>query len=140
MDEKLWDRVNAELDARRNPFEDEELAAALARDPETESAVRRLLQRLPVLPTPAPLPRARTPWPALLAAAAFLVLCLPVFQTGNDGLIPVASNAEMPRPPRQDRELSVRLSISTTTPPRSPARPRDLSPRNILTWNLEGVR
>jgi hypothetical protein len=71
---ELWNEVERALDARRSPFEDAGLAARLAREPEAERAVRRLVQRLARLEyiQAAPARPRRGRWLALTAAAGLL--------------------------------------------------------------------
>jgi hypothetical protein len=74
MKADLWSEVERALDARRSPFEDAGLAARLAREPEAERAVRRLVQRLARLEYAqvAPAESRRGRWLALTAAAGLL--------------------------------------------------------------------
>ena len=49
MHESLWQRIDAALDARRDPFDDPDLTHELQQDPEAVAQVRRLMMRLDVL-------------------------------------------------------------------------------------------
>jgi len=70
MKAELWSEVERALDARRSPFEEGGLAARLAREPEAERAVRRLLERLGRLGRlEGAVPRRRGLWLAAVAGA-----------------------------------------------------------------------
>lgn len=132
MNEALWTRVETALDARRDPFEDSELAAALAADPELGPAAERLVERLERLAPPAEVARPRT----LAAAAALLAVGASLF--GLRALTPAE-----PSPPRfNGPPASVAWSASLVEERTfaSPARLTDSTraPRRVFEWTVTG--
>lgn len=136
MNEELWTRVEAALDARRDPFDDPELAAALAADPQVGPAVERLVERLERLAPTVPsgeVARPRT----LAAAAALLAVGAGLF--GLRALTP----AEPPPPPRFNgppASVAWTASLVEERTYASPARMTDStrSPRRVFEWTVTG--
>ncbi|MFT5052972.1 MAG: hypothetical protein ACI8QZ_004410 [Chlamydiales bacterium] len=144
MNDLLWQRVEAALDARRDPLDDADLAQALSRDPDDLAAVRRLMARveaLPVLREPATANPGHNPRSiATLAAGllAFVTATLLLFGQRADGpLITAFSLATARSTAARPYRPNVSLTIETTTP--EPARGQRvvLAPRRVITWNLE---
>jgi len=122
-DEDLWERVQACLDARRDPFDDAELARALATRPELAARVAALTAGLRRLRRPR---RVRA---VPLAAAALAVAALGV------GLWNVRTPTQAPAP-----ATSIELEVVRGTPPPPRGALRRLEPRPVLAWTYTGER
>jgi hypothetical protein len=121
LDERLWERVHACLDARRDPFDDAELARDLAARPTVELRVEALSAGLRRLPRPR---RVRV---APLAAAALVVAALGV----------AVWNARPP-PQAPARATTMALEVLRGTPPPPRGALRRLEPRPVLAWTYRG--
>jgi hypothetical protein len=135
MNETLWQRVEVELDARRSPFENPALAAALRADPDGAVAVRRLLANLARVSADAPR-RARSATRlarTLAVAAGALALASVVWLTRRD-----ADSA----PEGTALAYETRLSVVVQHEIAAPARVArvELGPRRVVEWTLEGDR
>lgn len=126
MHDATWNQVEAALDARRSPFDDPELAERLRADPESERAVRRLLEGLARLEGARPARRGRR---RIAVAAAVLVVAAGGWLARSEVL-----GRERPEPARGEFTVVFELT--------EPAAPRcarvELAPRRILAWRLEG--
>jgi hypothetical protein len=109
--DELWARVQRALDRRRDPLEDAQVRAALARDPELRGEVERLVERLGQLGSA---PARRRPAAALtglaLAAAAALGFVLTLIDRS-----PSSPAAEAPLAERSERQPSRVLSLRMTS-------------------------
>lgn len=124
MKAELWEELERTLDARRAPFEDRQLAARLARDPEALAAARRLTERLAELRQRAESPR-RSFVPALAAGAAALLVALLCLRSGSDS--------------RSARVLDVRLSVQHES--YSPRLARvERGATRVVGWTTAGER
>jgi hypothetical protein len=132
---ELWDRLEAVLDERRDPFAEPGLAAALAADPELGPAAERLTARLALLPESSP----TVPAPRRLAlAAAALVAGLGFL--GLRGLVP---DDPAPTPALASRTSTV-WNASLVVEQRTPSPPRGervvLEPLSVHAWTLTPER
>jgi len=138
VNKTLWTQVEDALDARLDPFDLPELREALAEDPETQRAVRRLMGSLESLRAdPLPLaagagPRRSRRWSWLAAAAALLLLAALARTTWlrqGDSLDP-------DQPARRVETVSLVLQHSSPPPARGARVVLDSRP--VVTWTLEG--
>jgi hypothetical protein len=134
MNEALWRRVDAALDARVDPFDDPDLAAALAGDPEAERAVRLLSGRLAVLADPGRVARR----PALVRRVATVAAALFTLFIGAAYL--KQAQTETPVTPAYSADLvrTVSLVVERTSPPPARGARVVLEPRFVMEWSLEG--
>jgi hypothetical protein len=121
---KLWERVHAHLDARRDPLEDVELARALRARPALERRVAALTRGLRAL-EPRRRGRARPLW---IAAAAALALAAVFWSRRADPVVEPAAPAS----------LALRIERGAAEAPRG-AR-RRLEPQVVLHWIPQGER
>jgi len=132
----LWNRVEAELDARRSPFDDPELAAELRTDPASEAATRRLMAGLarvaaarqtPGTTAHAPIPRRG----ARVAAAALLV-------AASAGLLGWRIRRAEGAAEQLARAPALSIVVQHSTPPPALGARIELGPRRVLGWTLRG--
>lgn len=134
MNELLWNRVEAALDQRADPFADSHLAADLARDPDVELAAKRLCDRLARLPAPSESPRRTRPWLVALCTAAAIV----AITAATLDRSPEAGGAAT------DMARSTRVTGGVTLvveriAPDEPRLARIMhEPRRVVAWTLEG--
>lgn len=122
LDERLWERVHACLDARRDPSEDVELARALAAQPRIAARVAALRRGLSAMESR----RRRRALPLSMAAAAALALAAALWSLR-------AGSADAPVPP-----TSLALSIERGCAPPPRGEPRRLQPQPVLQWIPKG--
>ena len=138
MHESLWQRIDAALDARRDPFDDPGLAHELQQDPEAFEQVRRLMTRLDVLsvdPTrvsPTPLLRRLRPAAAGVAAA---VLGFVVLRTGA---VSSVTPRTLPNTTGARTIETVSLVVEHMTPPPARGERVVLESHRVVGWTLEG--
>jgi len=136
MNDLLWQRVEAALDARRDPLADPELVKDLSGDPEALEAVRRLMLRIDALPASIEPARRRSIRLGILAVAAGLIaLVAASFLLLDQRDEDPATNGESLAAASTRPDVS--LVIETTRI--EPARGQRvvLQPQRVLTWNLE---
>ncbi|TDJ68654.1 MAG: hypothetical protein E2O39_12845 [Planctomycetota bacterium] len=132
MNQALWNRVEAALDARVDPFDDANLAADLAAEPGAERATRRLVARLARLD--APPTGAVTQGPARRVAA----VAAAVLVVGGAALY-VLRDAR-PATGRLRQPIgTVSLVVEHTFPPPARCARVVLEPSLVMEWTLEGV-
>ena len=134
-DQQLWERVNACLDARSDPFADRELALALVRAPRVAREVRGLLASLArIAPASAPRPAFARPRQGLgLLAAALALAALGSLWFARQRTLSAAEPlAVTPR--------ATGISLAVLRPALPPARGARVvrTPRRVLAWKLEG--
>lgn len=135
MREALWQRVEAELDARRSPFESPVLAAELRADPDAAAAVRRLLANLARVSADAPRrARVATRSARTLAVAAAALALASAFWLARRG--------EDSAPERSAPAYETRFSVVVQHELAAPARVArvELGPRRVIEWTLDGDR
>lgn len=130
MNENLWQQVEAALDERRDPFAEPALAHALAADPATERAARRLVASLASF-SGLPAQRRLRPAVTVLAAAVALATTLALFAR--------AVRPSAPGTPAENCTARVTVRLEHTDPPPARGEVVTTEPRRVVRWTLEGT-
>lgn len=135
MNEALWRQVEAALDERRDPFAEAALASALAADPRTERAARRLVERLALVSavSVARTRRHSRRGVRVLAPVASVLVAILVLLEGARRASP------SPGTPAGECTARVTIQVEQATPPPARGAAVPLESRRVVRWTLEGT-
>ena len=138
MHESLWQRIDAALDARRDPFDDPDLTHELQQDPEAVAQVRRLMMRLDVLSNDPTLVSPTHPLRRLRPAAAGVAAALLCFAVLRTGAVSLVAPRNHPNATSARTIETVSLIVEHVTPPPARGERVVLESRRVVGWTLEG--